>query len=76
MQFMSVYTLKGGSDEKNVFVSFIVVAVQSMRLDNAKGSDQWGPITPWTIVVTITTLNIPLHRFVVTGNNPISNRVL
>jgi hypothetical protein len=26
--------------------------------------------------VTITTLNIPLHSFVVTGNNPISNHIL
>ena len=42
MQFLFVYTKKGGSDGKNVFVSFIVVAVQSMRLDNAKGGDQWG----------------------------------
>ena len=76
MQFMSVYTIKRGSDGKNVFVSFIVVAVLSMMLDNAKGSDQWGPITPWPIVVTIKTLSIPLHRFVMTGKNPFSNRVL
>jgi len=76
VQFMSVYTIKGGTDGKNVFVSFIVVAVLSMRLDNAKGSDQWGPITPRTIVVTITTLSIPLHRFVMTGKNPFSNHIL
>lgn len=37
MQFMFVYTKKGGSDGKNVFVSFIVVAVQSMRLTMLKG---------------------------------------
>jgi hypothetical protein len=76
VQFMFVYTIKGGSDEKNVFVSFIVVAVQSMRLDNAKGSYHWSPITPWTIVVTITTLSIPLHSFVMKGKNPFSNHIL
>ena len=59
-----------------MFVSFIMIAVQIMRLDNAKESDQWGPITPWTIVVTITTLSIPLHRFVMTGKNPFSNHIL
>ena len=75
MQFMSVYTIKGGTDGKNVFVSFIVVAVLSMRLDNAKGSDQWGPGTPWPIAVTITTLSIPLRRFVVTSKNPIFNHI-
>jgi hypothetical protein len=76
VQFMSVYTKKRGSDGKNVFVSFIVVAVLSMRLDNAKGSDQWGPITPWTIVANITTPSIPLHRFVLTGKTPFSNHIL
>ena len=76
MQFMFVYTIKGGSDGKNVFVLFMVVTVLSMRLDNAKGSDQWGPITPWTIVVTITTLSIPLHSFVMKGKNPFSNHIL
>lgn len=76
MQFMSVFTKKRGADGKNVFVSFIVVAVLSMRLDNAKGSDQWGPVTPWPIAVTITTLSIPLHRFVMTGNNQFSNHIL
>ncbi len=76
MQFMSVYTIKRRIKWKNVFVSFIVVAVQSMRLDNAKESAQWGPITPWAIVVTITTLSIPLHRFVMKGKNPFSNHIL
>ena len=59
-----------------MFISFIVVAVLSMRLDNAKGSDQWGPITLWTIVVTITTLSIPLHSFAMTGKNPFPNHIL
>ncbi len=55
---------------KNVFISFMVVAVLGMRLDNANGSDQQGPITPWTIVVTITTLSIPLRHLVVTSKKP------
>ncbi len=53
----------------------MVVAVQSMILNNDKGSDPCGPITSWTIVVIFTTLSMPLHCFAEMGKNPFFNHI-
>ena len=52
MQFMSVYTIKGGSHEKNALVSFMVVAVLGMMTSRAQGDDP-PPDNKWSVSITI-----------------------